>query len=341
MKKLCSFIAISLLTLTSHASVGLDTLQLPGSLHPVTVFYPSNSATASLQRGPFTLELAWQGQVVQDNGRLVVFSHGSGGSPWPLADLAHSLVYAGFVVATPEHEGDNYKDQSKVGPETWKLRPREMSQAIDTVQADPRFAQRIDFQQVGVYGTSAGGLTALTLAGGRWSPANFMRHCLAHIEEDFHACVGLAARLHGNFWDTITLAFARMAHRSRFNDETWNSHYDPRIKAVIASVPMAVPLDIASLAQPRTAVALVQAEQDAWLAPRFHSQVVLAACASCANIPNLPLAAHGTLFSPWPQDLAQSITPMLVDPPGFNRADIPIVYARMVQFFKDKLSAAQ
>jgi predicted dienelactone hydrolase len=340
MKKLLATVCLTLISCLSQASVGLLTLGAANA-NPVTVFYPSDSPATNVQRGPFTLQVAANASPIVGNRRLVVFSHGSGGSPWPMADFARALVDAGFIVAIAQHEGDNYKDQGKVGPETWKLRPAEVSQAIDAIQADARFASLVDFNQVGVYGSSAGGLTALTLAGGRWSSANFMRHCLAHMQDDFPACVGLAATLRGDFLDSIKLSAARQAHRARFNDETWHSHTDLRVKAVIASVPMAAPLDMASLAQPRAAVALVQAAGDAWLAPRFHSQVVLAACASCVDIPNLPHAAHGTLFSPWPQDLAQSLTPLLVDPADFKRADLPLVYARMVQFFKTQLSAAQ
>jgi predicted dienelactone hydrolase len=34
---------------------------------------------------------------------------------------------------------------------------------------------------------SAGGHTALSFAGGRWSPAQLRRHCEAHLAEDFQA----------------------------------------------------------------------------------------------------------------------------------------------------------
>jgi predicted dienelactone hydrolase len=341
MKKHFTVLLLCIAVFGAHAAVGLTVL--PGTVQrgPVTVFYPSSSPAAATTRGPFTLNVAVDGNSSPGNRRLVVFSHGSGGSPWPLADFAASLVDAGFIVAMPEHAGDNYKDQSNVGPETWKLRPGEVSQAIDAVQADARFTGLVDFNQVGVYGTSAGGLTALTLAGARWSPANFQRHCLAHMEQDFNACVGLATELRGNFLDPVKLLAARLAHRMRFGDASWQSHTDPRIQAVMASVPMAAPLDMASLAQPRVAVAVVQAQLDPWLAPRFHSQAVLNACASCIEISNLPQASHGTMFSPWPQELAQSFTTMLVDPPGFDRARLPEMYRTMGAFFKDKLSAAQ
>jgi predicted dienelactone hydrolase len=325
----------------AHAAVGLTVLSGNEQRGPITTFYPSSSIASSVQRGPFTVNVAVNGSPIAGNRRLVVFSHGSGGSPWPMADFAASLVDAGFIVAMPEHAGDNYKDHSKVGPATWKLRPHEVSQAIDAVQTDIRFTGLVDFTQVGVYGTSAGGLTALTLAGARWSPANFMRHCVAHMEEDFPACVGLITSLKGNWLDSVKTTVARWVHRLRFDDETWQSHTDRRIKAVIASVPIAAYIDMASIAQPRIAVALVQSEFDPWLAPRFHSKKVQAACASCVDIPNVPNSGHGTLMSPWPLAVAQSNSPLLADPPGFDRRQLPHVYARMAEFLKAKLSAAQ
>jgi predicted dienelactone hydrolase len=341
MKKHLIFWMLCVAAYGAQAAVGLTVLPSTEERGPVTVFYPSSTPAVAFVRGPFTLNVALEASPSLGNHRLVIFSHGSGGSPWPMADFAASLVDAGFVVAMPEHAGDNYKDKSKVGPKTWKLRPHEVSQAIDAVQADARFTGLVDFTQVGVYGTSAGGLTALTLAGARWSPANFMRHCLAHMQEDFPACVGLITSLKGNWLDPVKLTVARWVHRLYFNDETWQSHTDPRVRAVIASVPIAAYIDMASIARPRIAVGLVQSAFDPWLTPRFHSNKVQSACASCVDIPNLPHSGHGTLMSPWPQELAQSLTPLLADPPGFDRRQLPIVYSRMGAFFKDKLSIAQ
>jgi predicted dienelactone hydrolase len=341
MKKYLAFCLLCIAALGAQAAVGLTVLPRTDQHGPVTVFYPSSSPAVATTRGPFTVTVAVDGSPSLGNRRLVMFSHGSGGAPWPLADFATSLVDAGFIVAMPEHAGDNYKDHSNVGPATWKLRPSEVSQAIDAIQADTHFAGLVDFTQVGVYGTSAGGLTAITLAGARWSPANFMRHCVAHMDEDFPACVGLITSLKGNWFDSVKLTVARWVHRLRFDDETWQSHTDPRIKAVIASVPIAAPIDMASIAQPRIAVALVQSEFDPWLAPRFHSKKLQTACASCVDIPNLPNSGHGTLMSPWPLAVAQSNSPLLADPPGFDRTQLPLVYARMTEFFKDKLSTAQ
>jgi predicted dienelactone hydrolase len=110
--------------------------------------------------------LAEQAAPVRGNGRLVVISHGSGGSPWVHADLARSLVEAGFVVAMPQHRGDNYRDDRDPGPDSWTLRPQEVSRAIDAVAQDPRFAPLLKLDKVGMYGMSAGGHTALSMAGG-------------------------------------------------------------------------------------------------------------------------------------------------------------------------------
>ena len=321
--------------------MGMTVLSVPGHTGPVTVFYPSSGAAVDVKRGPFTMQLATEGTAVLGNRRLVVFSHGSGGAPWPLTDLARSFVAAGYVVAMPEHDGDNYRDTHLQGPATWNLRPGEVSQAIDTVQKDSRFAPLIDFDRVGVYGTSAGGLTALVLAGGQWSPANFQRYCLAHMAEDFPACVGLTVQLKGNWGDAIKLTVAGWVHRLWFGDETRFSYQDPRVKAAVASVPMAVPFELSTLAKPAVAVGLIVARRDQWLAPHAHVLAVQAACASCTVLLDLPDAGHGSLFSPWPAELAQSLSPMLVDPPGFNRAELPGLYKKMVAFFTTHLDAAQ
>ena len=168
----------------AQAAVGLTELAGIDGDGPVTVFYPTSGEAKPLKRGPFALTLAWQGTPMRGNGRLVVVSHGSGGSPWVHSDLAVALVDAGFVVAMPEHQGDNFKDPGAPGPASWRRRPAEVSRAIDAVGRDARFAPLLRLDKVGMYGMSAGGHTALSLAGGRWSPASFSRHCVAHIAEE-------------------------------------------------------------------------------------------------------------------------------------------------------------
>jgi hypothetical protein len=243
----CLATVLALLGTLAQASMGLT--ELPGLKGdgPVTVFYASDSPAAPVTRGPFNPSVALNGRAVAGNRRLIVLSHGSGGAPWVHTDLAQALVEAGFVVALPQHRGDNYKDTSAPGPDSWKQRPAEVSRAIDAVARDARFAPLLDLNKVGVVGQSAGGHTALSLAGGRWSSARFQRHCKAHIAEDFNACVGTFTLLNGGLFDGLKQSAAMGVLRQRFDDETLVEHHDPRIAAAVAGVPAAADFDPASL----------------------------------------------------------------------------------------------
>lgn len=339
MKKYLLTCLLGLAAACAQAGIGLA--ELPGLKGdgPVTVYYPSSSEDRPLRRGPFALNLAWQGEPVRGNGRLVVISHGSGGAPWVHADLARALVDAGFVVAMPEHRGDNYKDPSHPGPESWKLRPAEVSRAIDAVAHAARFAPLLATDKVGVYGGSAGGHTVLELAGGRWSPAGFRRHCEAHIAEDFSSCAGFTTRLRGNLLDGIKKAVALGVIRQRFDDATWHNYTDPRIQAALAIVPFAADFDPASLATPRIPLGLIVAGRDVNQIPRFHSGFVLAACKTCERVADIPTASHGVMLSPMPPLAPDTIAAdLLGDPPGFDRAAVlPELDRKIVQFFARQL----
>ena len=326
-------VALALLCGLAQASVGLSTIAATDTDGPVTLYSPTNAPAAAITRGPFTLELAENGEPVRGNGHLVVISHGSGGGPWVHADLARTLVEAGFIVAMPQHYADNYKDGSNPGPNSWAIRPQEVSRAIDSVGRDARFAPLLTLEHVGVYGMSAGGHTALSMAGGHWSVAGFKHHCEAHLVEDFQSCVGLITRLTGGPLDGIKKWVALAVIRHRFDDETMLSHEDPRVAAVVAGVPAAADFDMASLAKPRVPLGLVTAQQDRWLVPRFHSDRVLEVCTTCEHIADLPTAGHGALLSPLPPGLTGLVGEMLNDPPGFDRGQMHGVDQKITAFF--------
>ena len=331
-------LVLALLSGLAHAAMGLAEIPGMSGDGPVTVFYPSSGEAQPIRRGPFTLNVAVQGAPARGNGRLIVVSHGSGGAPWVHSDLARSLVDAGFVVAMPEHKADNYKDESNPGPDSWTLRPAEVSRAIDAVGRDARFAPLLKLDRVGMYGMSAGGHTALSLAGGRWSPAAFRQHCETDLEGDFQSCVGLITRLTGSAFDGIRKWGALFVIRHRFDDATPRTHHDPRIAAVVAAVPSSADFDMASLATPRVPLGLITAQQDRWLVPRYHSDRVLAACLPrCALIADLPTGGHGSLLSPLPPGLTGLIGDMLNDPPEFDRATLPEVNRKTTAFFSTHL----
>lgn len=333
-----ALVTICALASAAQAATGLTVLAAPAGSGPITVFYPTDAPAATVRRGPFTLSAAVDAAPVGGNGHLIVISHGSGGAPWPHADLAITLVNAGFTVAMPEHAGDNFHDMSDVGPRTWRHRPKEVSQAIDAMAVDARFAPLLDFRHVGVYGMSAGGLTALTLAGARWSPALLNTHCQAHLAEDFPACVGLATSLTGGMLDPLRLAVSRRVINAKLAGQTTlESWTEPRITAAVAAVPMAATIDMASLATPGIPVGLVRGGQDAWLAPQWHIDAVRAACKRCVLIVDMPNGGHGSTLSPQPPDLPARAAALLDDPPGFDRATLPGAYAAITHFFVQNL----
>ncbi|MEO7108567.1 MAG: dienelactone hydrolase [Rhodoferax sp.] len=326
-------VSLALTGSLAQADVGLTSIAATDTDGPVTLYYPTKATAAAITRGPFTLLLAEQATPERGNGRLIFISHGSGGSPWVHADLARSLVQAGFVVAMPQHFADNYKDDSNPGPNSWAIRPQEVSRAIDAIGRDPRFAPLLSLDHVGVYGMSAGGHTALSMAGGRWSAAGFKRHCEANLVDDFQACVGLITHLTGGMFDGIKKWVALAVIRYRFSDTTMLSHSDPRVTAVVAGVPFAADFDMASLVTPRVPLGLVTSQNDRWLVPRFHSDRVLQACTTCEHIVDIPHGGHGALLSPLPPGLNGLLGNLLNDPPGFDRSQMHGVDQKITAFF--------
>jgi predicted dienelactone hydrolase len=195
-----------------------------------------------------------------------------------------------------------------------------------------------------MYGMSAGGHTALVLAGGRWSTAHLRDHCEAHIADDFATCVGLSTRLNGDVLDEAKKTIALAIIRRRLSDETWHSHADPRIQAIVAGVPFAVDFDPASLASPRVPLALVTAGRDRWLVPRYHSGAVLQACLPrCELLADVPSGGHGALLSPPVPSEAMSgiLRDLLADPPGFDRSQMAGIDRAIATWFTRRLVAAQ
>lgn len=306
----------------------------------LTLFYPSAGPEIAMKRGPFTLTVIPDGQLVPGNEHLIVISHGSGGSPWVHADLARALVLSGFTVAIPTHQGDNYLDASEPGPPSWRRRPREISDAIDLIAAQAPLAAGLRLDAVGVFGGSAGGHTVLSLAGGVWSDARFRDHCDQHLQEDFSSCVGFTTLQRGDLLDGIKRWVARSVIDWRFSDATPQRAEDPRVRAAVAMVPFAADFDPASLARPRIPLGLVIAEKDVNQIPRFHALAVRSACgANCELVMDLPDAGHGSMLSPIPPFQPGSIADRLLsDPDGFDRQrDIPELNARIVEFFERHL----
>jgi len=162
------------------------------------------------------------------------------------------------------------------------------------------------------------------------------------IAQDFAACVGLSTELTGGVLDSAKIGIAQRVIRAKLGGDTaWRSWSEPRIAAVVSAVPMAAPFDMASLATPRVPLGLVRAGQDAWLAPRWHSDAVRAACAErCTLLADMAQGGHGSILSPAVPGLSGALGRLLNDPPGFDRASLPAVYQGIAGFFAQQLGTA-
>lgn len=334
---LALLLALLLALPAAQATMGARLLPADDFSGPVMLLYPSAAPETARDFGTFHVTAAWGGTPLRGNGRLVVVSHGSGGSWLVHTDLARALVDAGFTVALPEHRGDNWHDSGNTGPVSFELRPREVSHAIDRVAADPALAPLLALDRVGMYGMSAGGHTALALAGGRWSATAMRDHCLRHDSDDFQACAATISRLRGDAFDGLRRWLMRSVVSWKFTDPTPHGHTDARIAAIVAAVPYASDFDLATLKAPPVPLGLAVAGHDAWLVPRFHAEAVLAACAACERVVDLPAGGHGAYLSPLPPQLHGVAAELLADPPGFDRAALPAADRRIAAFFRRHL----
>jgi predicted dienelactone hydrolase len=322
-----------------HAQTGM--MELKGAAMPITVVYPTAAVAAVQMLGPFQIRAALGAAPAKGNGRLIILSHGNGGSAITSFDLASTLAAAGFIVASPEHQGDNWRDQKLAGPESWKLRPAEVSKTIDAVMADPRFAPLLDAGKVGVHGMSAGGVSALAQAGGQWSMASLIRHCGTNLKADAGFCLfGLRT---AEEREKRAQSYAMTSNLPASFETLEPAERDARVAAVALSVPVAAIFTDASLAAIRIPVGIVEATDDDVLLPLFHSTRLLKACSSCKAIDTLAGANHFDVLSPWPEAVAR---PMAGLGGGafeskFDRARLPASYQRIATFFLQNLVTAK
>jgi predicted dienelactone hydrolase len=326
----------SLLSMGSAtAQVGMT--QIRAGDMPVTVVYPTEAAAVHKQFGPFDLEVATDAAPSRDAHRLIVMSHGTGGDAFSLHTLARTLALAGFVVAQPEHRGDNWQDRSDSGVVSWQRRPGEVSKAIDAVAADVRFAGTVGFDRVGVYGISAGGGTALALAGADWSLWSWQHHCAAHSRDDSGFCLyGVRSEA-----EAIARAQSYLKPLPPNGDDLLAGARvsDPRIAAVAVSVPVGAIFTPQSLAAIRMPVGIVEAQADKVLKPEFHSGYVLAHCAACKLLDSVRGGGHFDTLSPWPESVAKAAAqaPGAQRNPAIDDARRQQSYDRIANFFDEHL----
>jgi predicted dienelactone hydrolase len=303
--------------------VGFRQIEFPdavtGQRVPLFVWYPTSQASRPTRFGPYTLDVARGAPPAGGRHRLVMISHGTAGDPLAHAQLGMALARQSYVAAAPSHAKDNSRDWSGVGTyEVWYGRPRQISEGIDALLADPALGTVIDPDRIAVIGHSAGGYTALVLVGGRADMDRARSHCRQHPDDGF--CQVRRP-------DQTRVA----APSARIPDSR-----DARIKAAIAMAPPGILLDPVSLAKVGVPVRIYAAELDAVVPGRYHAEPLRDAIKPTPEFVLVRGASHFAFVEPFPEAIKQQVGEPATDPPGFDRAGFQERLRREIVEFLDR-----
>jgi predicted dienelactone hydrolase len=145
-----------------------------GLSFPALVLYPTDAPSRPTAFGPYSIDVSPDAALTEGPEArfpLVVISHGNGGSHLLYRTIAVHLARNGYIVALPEHPGNNRNDNRLEGThENLENRPRHVRLTLDAVLSDAGFAAGTRPDEVALIGHSIGAYTALAVAGGRpWS----------------------------------------------------------------------------------------------------------------------------------------------------------------------------
>ncbi|MEH2242746.1 alpha/beta hydrolase [Nostoc sp.] len=210
---------------------------------------------------------------IQNAAPVIVISHGLGLDSSNFQYLATHLASYGFAVVVPNHPGSDAKQlhsllngrASEVAePGEFKDRPLDVTYILNQLekgnQSDSRFKGRLNLQQVGVFGQSLGGYTALALAGAKINFGQLKQDCQpAALQNTWNMSLLLQCR-------ALELRISKSGKDYNLRDE--------RVKAAIAVNPITSSIfGKAGLSQIKTPVMIVSSSDDT-VAPALSEQIL-------------------------------------------------------------------
>jgi len=344
-----AFLLALLLPLSAFAStvtgVGITAITItdPVSGQPTQgyVFYPSSQPLhGTTAIGPYHVAARPDAPAIAGAKPLVVISHGNGGSDLGHHDLATYLASHGFVVATLNHLGDYFRDTSKVSSiEVLAGRPVQVKATITRLLDDPHWKTLIDPTRIGVAGFSAGGYTALMVAGARPQFARFVDFC-KHYPHDRDVC-GHAdefkAKAASQGKTMEQLLDGMTAQLGRYGDTA-----DPRVKAAFAMAPLSLIFDAHGFDGVHVPVFLYYGQNDSVLRPEANVRHIAPYLKRLYAIKEVPHADHWVFLAPCSPELAKEIPALCRDPAGVDRAKVHAqVDADALAFFRKTLGVKE
>ncbi len=322
MKLVISVILSAILSVAAaHAgSVGFREVSVPdGADRPLRVglWYPTDAAPTPQRFGTFSQVVAPGAAVAGRALPLVVLSHGTGGWYGSHYDTARALAEAGFVVAAVSHTGDTYDDHSRAA-RIWD-RPRQVHRLIDFMLREWPEHARLDAAQVGVFGFSAGGFTALVAAGGTPDFSKLAAHAAAHPD----------------FYDSRLFKASHQEAGAGDVRPAITFIHDPRIKAIVVAAPaLGFTFAPGGLRAVTAEVQLWQAEDDHILPGDEYAPAVRDALPRPPEFHLVPNADHYDFLAPCSPQLAQIAPEICQSREGFDRAAFHLRFnADVVRFF--------
>lgn len=265
-------------------------------------FYPSSDAETVSRVQGYTIEAGVDAPVAMGRFPLLMLSHGNTGTPLAQHDLATSLARQGFVVVAVFHPGDNYLDHSRLGAlSNLYGRPLQISEAISATLVDPMLSPYINARHVGVIGYSAGGETALILAGAQPDPERLRQYCLDR-PQDRDACKAQGELL---------------ADRDDLHAQA-----DPRVSALMLMAPLGLMFGRHTLADVHVPVLMYSGDGDELLAVDRNAEAIARKLPQAPEFKLLSGAGHFVFMAPCDDDQTLRMPTLCVDADGVDRIDI-------------------
>ena len=166
---------------------------------------------------------------------LIVIVQGFGASLNTYAHVAEQLASYGYAVASVEHIGSNLEQRQAflrrelggwISPIEFVSRPLDVTNLLDKLEDlvanDPQWAAKLNLEQVGVFGYSFGGYTALAVAGAEINQPRLAQEC---NQENWNTVISFYLQCQAQYLPPIAINVK-----------------DPRIKAVFSVYPLTNPI---------------------------------------------------------------------------------------------------